>query len=197
MSAPERDPAKDEDTAVPLDDGRYASLAAASAEGRSRRIAGEPDLGTAAAAFLYWEARLLDARLYRDWLKLLAPDMVYWVPADPSGGDPRAESSINFDDRRRLIDRITLIETGALHAQMPPSRTCRLVGNIEAWRGADGAVNVRSNLVLWEHRRGRTISFAGWQEHELIEGTSHRLIRRKVVNLLDCDQPQGSVSFIL
>jgi 3-phenylpropionate/cinnamic acid dioxygenase small subunit len=197
MSTSERDPAKVEVAASPIDDSRYASLAAAAVEGRSRRTAGEPDLAAAAAAFLYWEARLLDARCYRDWLKLLAPDVIYWVPADPAGGDPRAESSINFDDRRRLIDRIALIETGALHAQMPPSRTCRVVGNVEAWRGTDGTVQVRSNIALWEHRRGRTISFVGWQEHELVDGAAHRLIRKKVVNLLDCDQPQGNVAFIL
>ena len=52
------------------------------------------------------EARLLDQLRYDEWLAMYAPECVYWVPSTPSGGDPRREIAIMFDDRRRLEDRI-------------------------------------------------------------------------------------------
>jgi 3-phenylpropionate/cinnamic acid dioxygenase small subunit len=56
---------------------------------------------------------------------------------------------------------------------------------------------VRSNVAIWEHRRGQTNCFIGYQEHVLIAGESHWQIKRKIIHLLNCDAPQGSVSFIL
>src|SRR5262249_3907490 len=53
-------------------------------------------------ALLEQEARLLDQDRLEDWLKLFAPECLYWMPATPSGGDPRREVAIAFDDRRRM-----------------------------------------------------------------------------------------------
>ena len=174
----------------------YANLAAEAAHMRSH--VGPSNLKTAdkVAAYLFWEARLLDSRRYREWLKLLTEDCIYWVPAS-TDCDPRDESSINFDDRRRLIDRILLTETGSLHAQIPPSRTCRTISNIEAWSGKTRTVDVRSNIVIFAHRRSQTQRFIGWQEHQLVANGEQWFIKKKVINLLDCDEPQGNITFIL
>ncbi len=176
----------------------YDALKAAAARSRARSGPGAlagPAL-EAVQRFLFLEARLLDLGRYRDWAELLTGDCVYWVPADTRRPDPLAEAGINFDDRRRLLDRIALIETGELVAQMPPSRTCRTLSNIEAWR--DGAaLEVRSNLVIWEYRRGATSCFAGSQTHHLIAAGEGFRIRWKIVNLIDCDRPQGNITFIL
>jgi benzoate/toluate 1,2-dioxygenase beta subunit len=164
---------------------------------RARIGVSEPAAADLASSVLFWEARLLDMRCYRDWLTLLTEDCIYWVPATPDLIDPRAESAVNFDDRRRVVDRIALIETGALHAQMPPSRTCRMISNIEAWTDGAGAIEVRSNLALWDYRKGQTTSYVGWQEHRLVERAARWLIGKKVINLLNCDQPQGNITFVL
>lgn len=146
--------------------------------------------------FLLWEARLLDFRLYRKWMTLMAEDCIYWLPAGLEAADPRDACGVNFDDRRRLFDRIALMETGAHHAQTPPSTICRMVSNIETWPADDGVL-VRSNLALWEHRKLRTNCFVGWQEHELVrEGDGFR-IRLKIINLINGDEPLGNVSFIV
>jgi benzoate/toluate 1,2-dioxygenase beta subunit len=52
------------------------------------------------------EARILDNLLFEDWLKLFAPECVYWVPSTSERGDPRREIAVMFDDRRRLEDRV-------------------------------------------------------------------------------------------
>lgn len=189
----------DGDEVLALDAAAYEELKAAAVAARSR--SGSADLLGAEKekvdAFLYGEARLLDGRHYRDWASLLAPDFVYWIPGAPDTVDPRLEGAINFDDRRRILDRITLIETKLQWAQVPPSRTCRVVTNIEAFAAQPGRVHVRSNIVIWEYRERRRQSFVGWQEHELLTGTQAWRIRRKLIGLIDCDQPQGNTTFIL
>ncbi len=181
----------------PVDEAAYTRLTAEIATSRSRHAPGEAALTGDAERFLFWEARLLDDRDYVNWMSLLATNFVYWVPSEPDAADARIQSAVNFDDRRRLLDRIALIETGSLHAQTPVSRTCRMISNVEAWPVEADRIEVRSNLSIWEHRRGRTAHFVGRQEHRVIRGPDHWLAERKIIRLLDCDEPQGNVTFIL
>lgn len=181
-----------------VNDVLYARLGASAVALHARvGAATAPELAATAGAFLFLEARLLDMGHYREWLKLLTDDCIYWVPSRREPGDPRQECGINFDDRRRLTDRITLIETGALHAQTPPSRTCRMIANVECWHAGDNRLEVRSNTMIREYRAGRLTSYTGWQDHELVPNGDSWRIRKKVIHLLDCDQPQGNVTFIV
>lgn len=183
--------------ALHIDDGRYAALVAETAAAHSRTDAATLSPSDPAASMLYREARLLDGGRYRDWLTMLAEDCLYWIPTSRNPSDPRRESGVNLDDKRRLLDRIVVIETGLLRAQDPPSRTARIVTNVESWETPSGAIEVRSNLVLWERRRGYLDHYIGWQEHELVPSDEGWLIRRKIINLLNCDEPQGNITFIL
>jgi 3-phenylpropionate/cinnamic acid dioxygenase small subunit len=148
-------------------------------------------------SFLFWEARLLDSKKYRDWIALLSDDFIYWIPSSPDVVDPRVEGAVNFDDRRRMIDRVTLIETNIQWAQVPRSRTCRMLSNIEVFSGSGGLVHARSNFTISEYRRPYSQTYVGWQEHELLPTENGFLIKRKLIDLLDCDQPQGNTTFIL
>src|SRR5439155_10052594 len=69
------------------------------------------------------EARLLDQLRFDEWLAMYAPECIYWVPATTTGGDPRREVAISFDDRRRMEDRIYRLRTGYAWSQAPKSRT--------------------------------------------------------------------------
>ena len=44
--------------------------------------------------FLFQEARLLDERLFEEWLALFSDDGVYWIPARIKQEDPIEEVSI-------------------------------------------------------------------------------------------------------
>ena len=100
------------------------------------------------------EARLLDQRNYESWLDLFLPRCVYWVPGREVVGDPREEPALHFDDHRRLVDRVALIRTGFLHAQTPPSVTCRMVGSLESGRHAAGTCDVFSSVLIDAYRGG-------------------------------------------
>lgn len=186
-----------EKTRSPVDDALYERLSAEIRVTKSGKDTEVSDFSREAERFLYREARLLDEREYKKWLALLSPDFIYWVPSEFSAVDARAQSAINFDDRRRILDRIALIETNMLHAQTPPSRVCRMISNIEAWPAGPDHLEIRSNLLAWEHRRGRTSRFVGRQEHRVAKNGGNWLIERKIIRLIDCDEPQGNVSFIL
>ena len=156
-----------------------------------------PAIRARCEALLYREARLLDQGQFEGWLGLYAPECLYWVPATPQGGDPRKEVAIAFDDRRRLEDRIYRLRTGYAWSQVPPSRTARLVANLEVFgTEARSTYMVRSTFVINEFRAGETRRLAGWYGHRLAERDGRWEILVKQVNLLDCDQNLRNPSLI-
>src|SRR4051812_12761456 len=180
-----------------VDEAVYDDLVQWDVIARSQEPAGDIGLSQQVAAVLYYEARLLDARAYRRWLEMFTEDWVYWVPGSRSCTDPRNESAIVLDARRHLLDRIGLIETGFLQTQSPPSHTCRTVSNVEARNLPDGSIASHSLCVIWEYRRGKTHCFVGRQTHQLLREGQGLRIRRKLLRLIDCDEPQGNITFIL
>lgn len=185
-----------------VDDALYERLAGMAAARAEDPGPGRPELRAAAEQALFHEARLLDDRRYRDWLDRFTPDCVYWVPLD-LGGDPRRQVSYLLDDRRRMADRIGLLETGWAHAQNPPSRTVRTVSNVEAWPAdsgdgdGSGDVRARCSIVVWEYRRGRLTPFASRNDYVLASVGDDWAIRIKIVSLVNCDGDVPKFAFVL
>ena len=138
------------------------------------------------------EARLLDEARFEEWLALYAEQCIVWVPAAERPGDPRREVTVFFDDRQRLQDRIFRLRTGKAWSQVPPSRTVRMVSNVEVFRAAERLM-VRSNLLLTEFRAGETRTLAAWCAHRLASGK----IEAKQINLLERDQSLRNPSILL
>ena len=177
----------------------YAALEAFLARVRSNRdveFVAEGELARI-QRFMHAEARLLDRRDYPRWVDLLCEDFAYWVPSSYASSNLTAEVAVNFDDLRRIRDRIAYTSSGVQAAQSPPSRTVRHLSNIEAWAGAGGTLEVTASLVIHEYRRGQSNMFAGTQNTVLVPDARGYRIKYKVIELLDCDAPQGNNSFIL
>ena len=114
------------------------------------------------------------------------------------GGDPKREVAVCFDNRRQLEGRIYRIRTGYAWSQVPPSRTSRIVSNVEAFGAAGEAVcMLRSTFLITEFRNGETRSFAGWNAHRLARSGNGWKILVKQINLIDCDQNLRNPSFLL
>jgi 3-phenylpropionate/cinnamic acid dioxygenase small subunit len=144
------------------------------------------------------EARLLDQLRFDEWLALFAPECVYWVPANPTGGDPRREVAISFDDRRRMEDRIYRLRTGYAWSQAPKSRTVRMISNVEVFAGAKDSVRmVRSNFLISEFRVDGTRLLSGWCGHRFVQYGQRWQIQVRQVNLIDCDQNLRNPSIVL
>src|ERR1700721_487662 len=100
--------------------------------------------------FIIHEARLLDARRFRDWMALFADDGTYWVPAVPDQASPLDQASLFYDDRTLMKTRIDRLEHPRIHVQSPPSRTAHLVGNVvvEAADAAKGEYLIGSREIM-------------------------------------------------
>jgi 3-phenylpropionate/cinnamic acid dioxygenase small subunit len=186
-----------------------AALAGRRAEHRPDEPAPDPDpeLRRRAERFLAAEARMLDERRFEDWLDLWHPRGLLWAPLDPTCGgdseDPATHQCLLLDDRARLGERVRRLRSRSAWSQIPPTRTLRHLGNVEAWADADidgDAVEVRSVLTLHAHRpgpSGGTDLVAARQEHRLVRDGERLLIELKVVDLLDADGPHPNLSYLL
>jgi benzoate/toluate 1,2-dioxygenase beta subunit len=165
---------------------------------RDDRLVEDPAEGEIFRRLLDREARLLDRRDFDGWLASFVPELIYWVPSTPHGGDPRREVAVMFDDRRRLEDRIFRLRTDFAWSQAPPSRTSRLVSNVEVFSaGRPDARMVRSNFLISEFWDREVRSLAGWCGHQVVKHEDRWLIAVKQVNLLECDQSIRNLSIVL
>jgi 3-phenylpropionate/cinnamic acid dioxygenase small subunit len=146
---------------------------------------------------LFRESRLLDDRRYREWIELLAVEATYWIPCNGEGRDPDREISLVYDDLPKLKDRIERLLSGMAHAQNPPSKTKRLVSNIEIESSTGNSVTVLSGFILYELRRGKERVFAGRYEHRLrLVDNDWKIVSKKVV-LVNNDEVIDNLTFIV
>jgi p-cumate 2,3-dioxygenase beta subunit len=150
--------------------------------------------------FLYHEAALLDAWRLDDWLGLLTSDARYLVPSnDRPDADPADTLFTIADDIDRIRGRITRLKDRNAHAEYPPSRTRRLIGNVRIVGRRAKELRVESNFAIHRFRRGESIrQYVGHYRHLLrIENGRLRIARREAV--LDAMElgSLGLVSFIL
>ncbi|MFG2884601.1 3-phenylpropionate/cinnamic acid dioxygenase subunit beta [Streptomyces sp. NPDC048297] len=137
--------------------------------------------------FLYREALALDERRFRDWLAMLADDIVYEVPVRvtrEAGAEwELAPTSRIFDDDRQTLEvRVRRLETDFSWAEQPPSRTRHYVTNVlvDATDVPDTYL-VHSNCFLYRSRGDSpTPSLYSLARKDTVrrEGGTWRLARR-------------------
>lgn len=184
------------DPSAYLNDAYYEATLKDTSFGRKAPDA--PEFGHDFGAFLLFEARLLDERRYDEWLALWTDDSIYWLPAQYPPNDPRQAVALTLDDKRRLLDRVSRLQSGYAYSQIPPSRTRRVFGPPEVWRGRGfpDAYLVRTNFLLAELRDGHIAHYAGTNEHLLVGSRNSWRIRQKRIHLINADQAIGNISFI-
>lgn len=156
-------------------------------------FAGDP------AGFLYHECRLLDERRFDDWLALFDDDCSYEIPY-PGGDGSQLQVSIARDDSGDLAERVWRLHSGDAFAQNPPSRTSRMLGNLQTRVrrvGSEEIVEVSGSFILAEVRRDVQRIYAGRSSYDLVAVPDGFRIRRKRVDLVNADAPLGNLTFIL
>lgn len=127
--------------------------------------------------FLYTEADLLDARRYREWLDLLAEDIVYFMPMRRNvkfgqhgeRENTRSGTGISWfdEDKWTLTKRVEQILTGVHYAEEPLSRVTHMVTNVQVTKALPSVedadeVEVRSRFLLYQNRvEYETYTFVG------------------------------------
>ncbi len=110
---------------------------------------------------LYHEAALLDARRWEEWLGLLDDEIRYFAPLRANAPDEAERFNEHrrlalFDDNRAGIEaRIARLNSGAAHADDPPSRVRHFVANVRILDHGTETARVASNVLVFKSRRER------------------------------------------
>lgn len=148
--------------------------------------------------FLYEEAELLDQRLFKEWLDLLAEDLVYFMPIRRNvkfgqhgeRENTRAGEGISWfdEDKWTLTKRVEQILTGVHYAEEPLSRVCHMVSNVQllavrpSLEGVE-EVDVKSRFLVYQNRvEYETYFFVGKRKDTLRRsGSSWKIGRREII----------------
>jgi len=149
---------------------------------------------------LYHEADLLDSWRLDDWLDLLTDDATYYVPPnDKPDADALYTLFTIADDIVRLRERVIRLKDPNCHAEFPPSRTRRMIGNVRI-TGVDGdVIAAAANFIVHRFRYNDLDRvFVGHYRYKLKrQGGRLKIAERRAI----LDEQQlgllGSVSFIL
>jgi 3-phenylpropionate/cinnamic acid dioxygenase small subunit len=145
--------------------------------------------------FLYHEADLLDQRRFREWLALLAEDLVYFMPIrrnvkfgqHAERENTRQGEGISWfdEDKWTLSKRVDQILTGVHYAEEPLSRVTHMVSNIRLLEVTPSAtepesVTVGSRFLVHQNRvEYETHTFIGRRTDVLRRAGESWLITRR------------------
>ena len=139
--------------------------------------------------FLYEEARLLDRRQFNEWYGLFAEDGKYFVPSMSADSDPTADAYIIHENLKGIQYRVTRLQHGSAHTQIPAARTAHMVTNVIVEELGNDEVQTSAGYVVFWSRGPIEARFAGTCEHHLRRSNGSWQIVEKKVNLLNNDQP--------
>ncbi|HWP57355.1 MAG TPA: aromatic-ring-hydroxylating dioxygenase subunit beta [Candidatus Acidoferrales bacterium] len=138
------------------------------------------DLRRAVEDFLYREAELLDERRFREWLDLFTDDLSYFMPlrhnpfqrpAEISDELAKPDEGYYFNDNRETLRiRVERAHSRNAWAEMPPSRTRRLITNIRIKNDDGRELEVHSNFIVYRTRLEK--------DEDLFVGTRRDILRR-------------------
>lgn len=149
------------------------------------------------SAFLFHEARLLDARNWDAWCGLFAPDGMYWVPLTHGQPDPVNHVSLFYEDDVLREVRARRLEEKRAWSQQPVTQASRIVGNIhiEADRGDELVVVSAFHLLEWRRTEHRMLG--GHYTHTLRRAGTGWQIALKRVDLINREGVQDTLETFL
>ena len=130
--------------------------------------------------FLYLEAELLDERRLREWLELFTDDLHYWMPVRHNPLERPGEiadelarpgESYYFNDNKETLRiRVERVYSKSAWAEMPPSRTRRLISNVRIKKDDGSEIEVHSNFIVYRTRMEK--------DQDIFVGTRKDILRR-------------------
>ncbi len=148
------------------------------------------------AAFILEEARLLDSRMYAEWLDLFSANTLYWMPVNPDSANGDEDLCHIYDDKAKMLDRVGRVGAGA-HTEDPPGRTSRILG-FPLLLGTDpsGALEVFTPFQLVMSRRNQQHLFAGNYQHRLERVGDGWSILEKRVCLIEAEDALPAMTIL-
>jgi 3-phenylpropionate/cinnamic acid dioxygenase small subunit len=130
--------------------------------------------------FLFLEAELLDERRLREWLDLFTDDARYWMPirhnplerpADVQDELSKPGEGYYFNDTKETLKiRVERVYSNQAWAEMPPSRTRRLISNVRVKKDDGREIEVDCNFFVYRTRMEK--------DEDIFVGTRKDVLRR-------------------
>jgi 3-phenylpropionate/cinnamic acid dioxygenase small subunit len=130
----------------------------ATTEQATPAVVADAELLALVTQFFSLEARLLDEGREEEWYQLLDDELLYTIPIRQATEPRRNEIVRNAfrvrDTKAHVRTRIDRLNTGLAYSEVPPSRTLRVVGSVEARKTSNPPVVEASSALLVYRQRG-------------------------------------------
>ena len=149
--------------------------------------------------FLFHEARLLDEQRWQEWSDLFVEEGEYWVPASPDQADAINHVSLMYETDLLRAVRIKRFRHPNAFSLKPTPRCSHIVSNImlDEFDGGTSVCVVKSRFIMLQYRREEQDVFGGSYTHHLEVEEQGFKIKKKRVDLINCDAPLGNILLYL
>jgi len=151
----------------------------------------------AAVEFIWREADLLDARDYEGWLRLWTESGRYIIPIDRETVDYAAALNIAYDDGPMREARVKRLHSGVAMSVASAARTVRTLSRFVPIREDAEAIEVRCAQHVVEQKRDHTRVVAADVTYRLVSVAAGLALDLKVVHLIDSDEAQRGIAYLL
>ncbi|WP_425986760.1 aromatic-ring-hydroxylating dioxygenase subunit beta [Brevundimonas sp. TWP1-2-1b1] len=143
--------------------------------------------------FLYWEAKLLTDRRYKEWFSLLAQDIHYWMPIrstkimrEVAQEYTDEQGFAHFDDNwGTMKGRIRKILSDVGWSENPASRVRYVIGNVMVVPESDETINVISASIVYRTRQERQQDVFACERRDVLRrvegGAGFEISRRTIL----------------
>lgn len=148
--------------------------------------------------FLYYEAKLLDQQRWDEWNALFIDEGEYWVPASPDQPDPKNHVSLIYETELLRAVRIKRFKHPNAFSLQPKPRSVHMISNVmlDEYDETSGECVVSSCFLMLQYRRDLD-TFSGTYTHHIRNVSGQYRIRKKRVNLVNCDAPMSNILLYL
>lgn len=150
-----------------------------------------------AIAFIWAEADVLDRLDYKAWLPLWTDEGRYIIPTERGIDDHDDRLNIVNDDAGMRAARVKRLLSGFSMSSAPPARTVRTVSRFVPQAGDEGGLTLRAAQILAEYKYERMRILAADVHYRIVRGVDGLKIDRKIVTLVNCDDFQHGIGYLL
>jgi len=145
--------------------------------------------------FLFHEARLLDEQRWAEWNALFTEEGEYWMPASPEQPDPNNHVSLIYETELLRAVRIKRFKHPNAFSLKPSPRSSHMLSNVmlDEFNADTGVCIVSSRFLMLQYRREEQDVFGGSYTHCLKITEDGFKIKKKKVELINCDAPLGNI----
>lgn len=139
--------------------------------------------------FVYDEARMLDEGRYENWLDLFHPDGIYWMPLHNDEVEEDNITSLFYDDLLLLRVRVARLSNRSTFSQQPKSHCHHLLQKpvVDFFDGEAGVYRTWTPFIYTEFRLDEKNIYSGWATHDFCELGGSLKIKKKKINIIDCE----------